>query len=477
MHSLSFKRAWFAFILAITVLFAQLPSFAAAADPATFQGIGNVSYGGKTYFTNKVTTTNKKIVNPGDSLSSIQSKLDSGGVIQFSAGTYNLGTMKITKSNTRVEVHEDATFNMSSNILFDIRPATVSSPRIENIEIASIGPGRFLIKTNGNKGGDKRPVRLTNVKNFAVSGIQIQGNYEGQPFIVLVPYQDGSPGTILVNGVKKYNPIFGLVPTFGVIQDVGATGIHGGYATVQMFGGDNVLMRNIDGENGVTVRLEPGSGQDTDNTSMSGPDLGALRDITLVNVNNKNGFAAVYLKAHAKVNRNITLTNITATNSGSTVHTDVSEFHRGDKVTVTYNGDTYDVERKRGRFENVKLKGNIKLTQTGTSKLAWFAISDLLYIDYSKRNGDGDYADYAPNIDNSKRLTTPIAPVLMLSHEYRSDTSFSIERGTYTMDFSGATIQSVGFSHSLATNGGVLYREDARTKLNKPLTDAQIKDY
>lgn len=450
---------------------------AAAGDPATFQGIGTTAYGGKVYFENKVSATNKKLVSPGETLSSIQAKLDGGGIIQFAAGTYNLGTMKINESNTRIEVNQGAIFNMSSNILFDIRPATVNSPRIQNIELSSIGPGRFTINTKGNKGGDKRPVRLTNVKNFAVSGIHINGNYEGQPFVVLVPYQDGSPGRLLVNGEQIYNPIFGLVPTQGVVQDVSATKIHGGYATVQLFAGDNVLLRNIDGENGVTVRLEPGSGKDTDYTSMSGPNLGAIRNVELVNVHNRNGFAAVYLKAHAKVNRDITLTDITATDSAFAIHSDVSEFHADDKVTVTYNGQTYDVHRDRGRFENVKLKGTIKLTKQSPNKLAWFAIADLLYIDYTKREGNGDYSNYAVSICGTKRLTSPVVPVLMLSHEYRSDTTFSIERGTYTLDYSNASIQAVGFSHSLATNGGILYREDARSKNNKPLTDAQIKDY
>jgi hypothetical protein len=475
-NTVFFKKACFALMATILISAPQSPTPAAAADPVTFQGLGKATYAGKTYFENKITTTTKTQVTPSDTLSSIQTKLDLGGIIQFSAGTYNLGVMKINHSNTRIEVDRSAIFNMNSNILFDIRPATVTSPRLENIEIASIG-GRFTINTNGNKGGDKRPVRITNVKNFAVSGINIAGNYEGQPFIVLGPYQDGSPGTILVNGQQTYNPIFGLVPTYGVIQNVGATGIHGGYATVQLFGADNILLRNIDGENGVTVRLEPGSGKDTDNMSLAGPDLGALHDIALVNISNINGFAAVYLKPHAKVNYNITLANISAVNSAFAIHADVAEFKADDNVAVTYGGETYNVHRERGRFENTKLKGEISLTQQGTDKLAWFAISDVLYIDYSKRDGVGNYSDYAPSVEGSKRLTTPIVPVLMISHEYRTDTEFSIERGNFSLDFSAANIQSIGFTHSLATDGGVLYREDARTKMNLPLTDEQIKDY
>ncbi|MGG1554068.1 hypothetical protein [Paenibacillus ferrarius] len=472
-----FKNVCSSLLIVFALLVCQIPVLAATVDPVTYQGIGRATYGGKTYFENQITATTKVLVTVSDTQSSIQAKMDAGGVIQFTPGTYNLGVMKINHSNTRIEVDQSVVFNMNSNILFDIRPASVNSPRIENVEIASIGPSRFTVNTNGNKGGDKRPVRLSNVKNFAVSGININGNYEGQPFVTLVPYQDGSPGTILVNGVQTYNPIFGLVPTFGVVQDVGATGIHGGYATVQLFGGDNILLRNIDGENGVTVRLEPGSGQDSDNQSLAGPDLGALHDIAVVNIRNTNGFAAVYLKPHAKVNHDITLANIAATNSGFAIHADVAEFKADDKVTVTYGGETYDVHRSRGRFENVTLKGDIKLTQQGTDKLAWFAISDLLYIDYSKRDGAGAYSDYAPSIEGSKRLTTPIVPVLMISQEYRTDTAFSVERGNYTLDLSSANIQTIGFTHSLATNGGVLYREDARTKTNNLLSDAQIKDY
>ncbi|MGG1554060.1 hypothetical protein [Paenibacillus ferrarius] len=474
-NSILFKRVYMAIVISVAVIVCQVPQSVAAAGPVTSHD--NVSYGGKTYFENKITPQKKKTVKPGDSLSSIQAKLDEGGIILFTSGTYNLGVMKINTSNTRIEVVEDAVFNMSSNILFDIRPVTVTSPRIENVEIKTLGNGRFTINTNGNKGGDKRPVRITNVKNFAVSGINIAGNYEGQPFVVLAPYQDGSPGTIMVNGEQTYNPIFGLVPTYGVIQNVGATGIHGGYATVQLFGGDNILLRNIDGDHGVTVRLEPGSGKDTDNMSLAGPDLGSLHDIALVNIRNTNGFTAVYMKPHAKVNHDITLENISAVNSAFAIHADVAEFKADDNVAVTYGGETYNVHRKRGRFENVKLLGDITLTQQGVDKLAWFAISDVLYIDYSKRDGSGNYADYAPSIEGSKRLTTPIVPVLMISQEHRTDTTFSVERGNFTLDFSAANIQSIGFTHSLAAHGGVLYREDARTKTNKPLNEEQIQDY
>ncbi|WP_281882950.1 hypothetical protein [Paenibacillus sp. YYML68] len=472
---LMLKKVSLAMLLAASTVAHQIPAMATAADSASYQDIGTITYKGKTYFKNNVTTATKSIVIPSDTLSTIQAKLDAGGVIQFTAGTYHLGTMKIQTSNTRIEVDSSAVFNMRSNILFDIRPATVSSPQIENIEISSLGTERFTIITNGNKGGDKRPVRLANVKNFAVSGIDIIGNYEGQPYVVLAPYQDGSPGTILVNGEQTYNPIFGLVPTYGVIQNVGAVNIHGGYATVQFFAGNNVLVRDIDGQNGVTVRLEPGSGKDTDNQSLAGPELGALHDIVLKNIRNTNGFAAVYMKPHAKVNRNITLSNISAVNSAFAIHADVAKFKPDDKVTVTWKGETYDVHRKRGRFENVTIDGNVFLKQQGDEKLAWFAISDTWYIDYAKRDGEGNYYDYTPNYDNSKRLTTTIVPVLMISHEYRTDTEFNIERGNYTLDLSKAHVKSIGFTHPLATDGGVLYREDARNKLNEPLTDEQIK--
>jgi hypothetical protein len=469
------KKAGLVTLLALLNAACQNQSLVIVAEPDAFQGIGTTSYRGKIYFENKITTIAKTTVTADETLESIQTKLDAGGVVRFAAGTYKLGTMKINKSNTRVEVDPGAVFNMTSNALFDIRPAAVTSPRIENIELASTGPGRFTINTNGDKGTDKRPVRITNVKNFAVSGIQINGNYEGQPFVVLHAYQDGSPGTILRDGKQTYNPIFGLVPTYGVVQNVGATGIHGGYATLQFFAGNNVLVRDIDGENGVTVRLEPGSGNDTDNHSLAGPELGALHDIALVNIHNKNGFAAVYLKPHAKVNRDITLENISAINSGFAIHADIAKFKADDKVTVTHQGQKYDVHRDRGWFENVKLLGDITLTQHGTEKSAWFAISDLWYIDYNKRDGSGRYSDYAPNIDGSKRVSTPIAPVLMISHEYRTDSEFSKERGNFTLDYSAATINSIGFTHPLATDGGILYREDARSMTNEQWSDEQIK--
>lgn len=452
-------------ILLFTCLAGAVLAFSPKAQCATaptYGGLRTVTVNGKTYFTNKVTSTAVKTVTPSEDIASIQAKLDGAGVIRFGAGTYNLGTLKINKSNTRVEIHPDAVFSMSATFLFDIRPASGTAP-ISNVEIASAHAStRFLIITNGNRGGDKRPIRLANVTNFAISGVNIRGSFAGQPYIVAVPAQDGQSGGSIVNGVPVYNTSFKLVPSGGVIQNVGATGIHSGYATIQLFGGDNMLLRNVDGENGVTVRLEPGSGQDTDEISKAGPDFGAIHDVVLMDIRNSKGFCAVYLKPHAKINKNITLSNISAKDSGYALHVDSADFALDDPL------------RKRGSFVNTKLTGNITLTQSpGVGKTGIFAFSDLLYVDFAKRDGGGEWTDYALDPSQRLRVTTPIIPVLMLSHEFRSSVGPST-RGRFTVDVTGATIKSVGFSHSLATNG-ILYREDARTKLtNKRLTDAQI---
>lgn len=457
--------------------------------------IGTVEYGGKTFFTNEIPANVGTIsVTPATPQADIESALASTGtnrVIYFSAGEYTLQTLQVGKSNTRIEVDPGATFTMTgtSKFMFDVRPQTGTQP-ISNVEIASTHPNhRFKVVVQGiPQTGDRRVVRLANVKNFAVSGMNIIGNYQAQPYIVLTnaagnasPVIDGDkqPNDGLPAG-KDYNPVFGSVASGGVIMNVSANKIHSGYATVQAFGANNVYMNNISGDEGVTVRLEPGSGGSRDTVSASGPELGALRDIVLDHITNTNGFAAVYLKAHAKINGNITLNDISAKDSGFAIHADSSEFSYTPPTTSGSNGTVPDGIIKRGWFESTRATGNITLTKTqGATDKAIFASSDLDYISPANRlEGATAYESYPLHEPSGRlRLTrTPIIPIILLSHEFKNDVGPTAVRGRWTINFDQATVTSIGFKNGLDQNrDGVIYREDGQNLAGEPLSSEEVR--
>ncbi|MFE9366787.1 hypothetical protein ACFYNN_29185 [Streptomyces sp. NPDC006978] len=469
------------------------PSESSAGSAA--QTLGTVQHDGKTYFKNRIPATVRPVVvtpsTPQAEIDDLLASDDPYRVIKFASGEYRLQTLKIHQGNTRIEVDPGATFVMTgtSKFVFDVGAPKGIDP-IENVEIASTVPHRkFTVVVQGiPRTGDRRVARLANVTNFAVSGIDIQGSYQAQPYIVLTnaagnaaPVIDGNsdPSDGLPPG-KDYNPLFGTVPSGGVIEDVSANRIHSGYATVQTFGANNVYMKDISGDEGVTVRLEPGSGGSKDKVSQAGPDLGALRNIVLDGITNTNGFASVYLKPHAKDCSNITLNDISATDSAFAVHADSAEFSFDPPTGGTGPGTVPDGVIERGRFAGLRATGDIILTRTpGVTGRAIFAASDLDYIDTKNRiDGATAYEDYPLHEPSGRlRLTKlPVVPILLLSQEYADAVGPQAVRGRYSMNVSGATIRSVGVHHSFdADSDGILVRSDGRGLDGQPLSADEVR--
>ncbi len=327
---------------------AALTPVQAAAISTTNQGPGNsntvrgaINGNTRTFYTNTFNAAQRGRVTsftPTASSSDINREITrlsnlGGGVIYLRRGgnnIYNFSSTITLQSNIRITIDPRVTIRLANNrvVLFSIGRQNNGGARVNNVEIvcASNRPAdRFTIDFRRRPGIASAAVNRDNdrsnnqpninpatafrvgfVNNFALSGFTINGNYTTNPSVFIVP--DDNRGN-----VNTYNRI----ARNGVVRNASADRIALGYALVQLFSGDNILLQNLRGTEGITVRLEPGSGRGNDqiNRVSVGGGNGAITNIRLDNVTNIRGYTALFLQPHSKDCRNIDANRIIATNS------------------------------------------------------------------------------------------------------------------------------------------------------------------
>ena len=351
------------------------------------------------------------------------------GVVVIKQGTYTLNQLHVP-SNLRIEIDPDTILKMNQFILFDFGKNRGNAEKIENVEITTTGPKtnasknkRFIIDANSNEVFvDKRMIRVGYAENFSISRLHQKDNFSQTPNIFLVADDNGQPGVTSDNGGNNinrnvtFNESYSRIPRKGYIVDVSGEDIATGYAVIQPFSGEDLYFKNITAERGVTVRIEPGSGLPTDRLNHAGPRYGAYRNIVLHNISNKEGFAAIFLKPHAKINENIEIRGVTkGTNSTFVIWVDSG--------TAPVWADTLDIGYTRGYFTDTKINGTVKhvvtdvnfksdITKAGTYFLPREGVRDTVS---NPQNGNFQFFQLPRDGSGSRWLGQPIAPIAISS--------------------------------------------------------------
>ncbi|NLR93404.1 hypothetical protein [Flammeovirga agarivorans] len=343
-------------------------NFSAIAQKTIGKHTATVGTKNLTFFTDNITVNATKVFKNGiattnDVNSEIQriSNLG-GGVVKFLTGTYTLGQINL-KSNIRIEVGNNVTFIIdrsgNNNTLFNLgRDANNLQGVISNVEIIGAAESSstwFEIDlSNFDPLETATPFKVAYVKNFAISRFIIKDNYTLNPSVFLVADSKflGRDET----GRLNYDlSTFNRIPIQGVVKNAKATGIGTGYALVQPFSGKRLYFENLEGEQGITVRLEPGSGKSNDDLNLtSSQKMGSIDDVYIKNVSNKLGFAALFIKPHAKICNNIYATDLYAENSLSTLYIASASLLP---------------QSRRGKFTNTKFE-NISFKQTIVNRVS-----------------------------------------------------------------------------------------------------------
>lgn len=425
------NKALSSLVLVTALLTASASSVVEAAS------IGNQ---GK-YFTNKVTGASETITLSGNAATQTQtlnqaitraSNKNNGGVVIVKGNNILLNQVEL-KSNVRLEVQSGATIKMNDKVLFNIARDAGRANKLENVEITSTGSGRFTIDVNRPEiFKNAIPMRVGYVYNFALSNFNIDDNYTIFPSLFMVADSDARK--------VANNATYSRIPEKGVVQNIKATKVAAGYALIQLFSGKTMRLKNLDAEGGLTIRLEPGSGRPNDYLNQAGPRVGNIEDIRMLNIHNKEGMAAIFLKPHQKICPKISGKNITATDSMFAIMSNSS-----DSTSFT-----------RGNFNGAKFDTPIKLTKTKNAAVADMGASSQYFVVESERNKYSKIADFPRDPSGRRWHTKPIVPVLIASALTQNNAG-SASKGRFGITINGTpTTQG-----SLERNEKILYRNDA----------------
>ncbi|WP_303317264.1 hypothetical protein Q4Q34_01715 [Flavivirga abyssicola] len=262
-----------------------------------------------------------------------------GGIIRITAGTYCF-TEVVLRSNIHLKIDTDVT----------IQPDLVGWPSGKNLRMFLVGEDFYVenvaitnsdednmdpstwFKANIPEGdyGGVRFVEYGYVKNFKFSGMSLTDSYSKFSNIVL-----NLPSSENVDEISRQ----------GVVKDIVMTGMHVGYGVVQMQSGKTVLYKNLDGEGGVTLRVETGAAATNQVNEISVDDV-VGRDIT-----SRNGDAAFNMSPHRVDQGRVDIERVVSINSTHAV-----------QIAAGFIGNKPGLIENKGTFDSRSYIGDITVT-------------------------------------------------------------------------------------------------------------------
>lgn len=282
------------------------------------------------FYTNKITNTVVVATLNGD-CSTEDSELlnqqianlsnNGGGVIRITKGTYCLKEV-LLRSNIHIKIDSDVTIqpdltgyvagkNLNMFLVgedFYVENVAITNSDEDNTDVSTWFKG--FIPAGDNIG--VRFIEFGNVKNFKFSGLRLTDNYSKFSNIVL-----NFPSSENADELSRD----------GIIKDIVMTGMHVGYGVVQMQTGKNILYNNIDGQGGITLRIE------TDVSSRIVKENKPTVDgVVGRNIVSRFGDAALNMSPRRIDQGRVDIDGITAINSTHAVQ--IAAGYMNDKVTT-----------------------------------------------------------------------------------------------------------------------------------------------
>ncbi|WP_163397292.1 hypothetical protein [Flavobacterium fluviatile] len=223
--------------------------------------------------------------------------LSKGGTINVVAGTYIFESVNIT-SNIRLNFAPGVVVKIPAGKDGFYIGKEPNQARVENVKFIGTGTlstrPKFILERDGKK--VTRLMQIGYAYNVLIQNFTIEDNQTKGAAIAFNPVQIGKTTT-------AYRP------EKVTLNNIGQTGGSVGYGLAQLNVGQNITMRNLSCEGGVTCRIESHNGRKYD--------LGTA-DLRMLNVSNKFGFATVLLQPHSVENGTITVDGATSYGSAFT---------------------------------------------------------------------------------------------------------------------------------------------------------------
>lgn len=251
-----------------------------------------------------------------------------GGIIKITKGIYCF-TRIFLRSNIHLKIDADVTIkpdlegwqsgkNLAMFLVgedFYVENVAITNTDEDNEDSSTWFKAEIPV---GDYGG-VRFVEFGNTKNFKFSGMSLTDTYSRFSNIVL-----NLPSSENVDEISEQ----------GVVKNVVMTGMHVGYGVVQMQSGKSVLYKNLDGEGGVTLRVETGAAATNKVNKIT------VDDVVGRNITSRFGDAAFNMSPHRVNQGRVDIEGVVSINSTHAVQTAAGFI--GDKVGLINNKGTFD---------------------------------------------------------------------------------------------------------------------------------------
>ena len=244
------------------------------------------------------------------------------------------------RSNVRLRPYTNGR-SATSNITM-IRMGTIGG-RVRNVAITSVKENStkrsdwFTVELNGGNSARQRFIGVNRARNFKISGIRIADSNTVFSNVELNP-----------SASVSLSRADGDIPTDGVVKNIVSTENYVGYGIIQARAGRRVLFRNLDGEGGVTLRLESG-------ISGIASKAATIEDVVGRDIIVRDGDAAVNLSPHRIDQGRVDVRAISAYNSGYAV-----------QIAAGFLDSKPSTINNIGVFDSRSVIDNIRIVEGGT---------------------------------------------------------------------------------------------------------------
>jgi len=231
------------------------------------------------------------------------SKETNGGKLFIPNGDYYFLSVQM-RSNVHIEIAAGATLYPTPNDdgrnhrIFEV--GTFNNAKVENFSLKGRGKG-FTVDFRKSADKNLAVFNLGDLENFKISNFTIQD-------------KKTIFASFLVGVTRKGDDLYW--PVNGIIEKITQKDALFGYGVVQTYGADNILFRDLDGEGGITLRME------TDNLVMKELKQGGIRNIFAENISCTNGLSAVMFGPHFIENGAVQVNGVESNGCGFTVRVD-----------------------------------------------------------------------------------------------------------------------------------------------------------
>lgn len=286
-----------------------------------------------TFYNPTINNSNNTTISPspgnGNDTRRIQNQINNlsnsgGGTLTLANGTYRIIGLQMRsgvhiRCNRRVILRPFRPGNMISVAGTNAGNCTGCNA-ITNFSITSNDNRPFTVDmTNLDQLENCRFIALMHANNFLISNFNVIDNFTRFPVIEFLPGRARGMVNGRPNSSQTRQPR-SAVASSGIVENITGSGFNPSWGIIQLQAGNTIFFNNLDGEGGITLRIESGLGEGLSTLNDANRRIVRINAIWGEDLVVRNGRCVLLASPHSHQHGFFNLRNLTAYNSEFGVH-------------------------------------------------------------------------------------------------------------------------------------------------------------